>query len=692
MNIWSEITMEKKDFFEKEITYIKGVGPAKSLLLEKIGIKTVKDIVENYPRVYEDRTKLYHIKELELDHNCLFMATISSKKETKKMRNNLIIYTVYVSDGTGVCKMTWFNQKFVAQKLIEGNTYLFYGKPERKNGILTVEGANIYAANELEKVQGIYPIYHLTAGITQNYLFKLTHTIFDQLPLIDEIFSDEFRKKYQLVESNLAAKNIHFPRSFQDMNLARNRLIFEELFLFELALMCMKKTHLKEKKTTNYQKVDLKEFLNLLPFELTNAQKKVVKEIEQDLYSDQVMNRMVQGDVGSGKTMVAAISMYIAIKNGYQVALMAPTTILATQHYEELSSYFEKLGIRTEIITSSTTKKKKEAIVERLRKQEIDAIIGTHSLIEDTIEFANLGLVVTDEQHRFGVKQRVKLSSKGNSVETLVMTATPIPRSLAIILYGDLDISMIDEMPPGRSPVKTYALNDAYETRINEFIKKQVREGRQVYIVCPLVEESEDMNLKSVEALYEEYKNKVFSGLQVEFLHGKMKNKEKEEIMTRFKNNETNVLISTTVIEVGISVSNATLMVIENADRFGLAALHQLRGRVGRGAHQSYCILKSNNRSTHARERLKIMEKSNNGFEIAQKDLELRGPGDFFGIRQSGLPEFKLADLLKDVTILKQTTEAVKELLKEDETLEKHEKIKEALERKFGDCLKEIAT
>lgn len=684
--------MNSKEYFNTDIKYVKGVGPAKAALLEKLGVYKVGDIVENYPRVYEDRTRLYKINELELDKNCLFIATISSKKEVKRIRNNLIIYTVFVSDETGVCKMTWFNQKFIAQKLIEGNTYLFFGKVELKNGVKSIESANIYNVNDLNKLQGIYPIYNLTAGITQNYMFKLTNTVFDNIPPITEIFSEEFRKKNDLAEINYAIRNIHFPKTFRDINIARNRLIFEELFLFELALLSVKNTNLVQNKTIKFNKVDISDFLKLLPFELTNAQKRVISEIEKDFYSDKVMNRMIQGDVGSGKTMVAAISMYIAIKNGYQAALMAPTTILANQHYDELSSYFSRLGITCEIITSSTTKKNKENIVEKLKNKEIDAIIGTHSLIEDNIEFANLGLVITDEQHRFGVKQRLKLSSKGNSVETLVMTATPIPRSLAIILYGDLDISIIDEMPPGRSPVKTFALNDSYETRINEFVKKQIREGRQAYIVCPLVEENEEMDLKSVEKLYEEYKNNVFKEFNVEFLHGKMKNKEKDDIMYRFKNNEVNILISTTVIEVGISVSNATLMIIENADRFGLAALHQLRGRVGRGKYQSYCILKSNNRSVNARERLKIMEKSNSGFDIAEKDLELRGPGDFFGIRQSGLPEFKLADLLKDITVLKQTIDAAKELLCEDMDLKNHPLLKEALIQKFGESLNNIAT
>ena len=370
---------------------------------------------------------------------------------------------------------------------------------------------------------------------------------------------------------------------------------------------------------------------------------------------------------------------------------MAPTTILANQHYLELSEYFSKLGIVVEIITSSTTKKQKEKIIERLKSGEINILIGTHSIIEDNVEFNNLGLVVTDEQHRFGVKQRMKLSAKGNVVDTIVMTATPIPRTLAIILYGDLDLSVIDELPPGRKPVETYVVNDSYNTRVYNFLRKQIGEGRQVYVVCPLVEENEDLDLNSVEKLYEEYKNE-FKEFNVAILHGKMKNKEKDEIMHDFKDNKINILISTTVIEVGISVPNATLMIIENADRFGLAALHQLRGRVGRGSAASYCILKSNNKSAIARQRLDVMRKSNDGFEIAQKDLELRGPGDFFGIRQSGMPEFKLANLLTDNLVLEQTQEAVKKIMEEDPKLEKTEnlKIKRALYEKYGEQINNI--
>lgn len=679
---------------EQNIQYMKGVGPAKALLLNKLGIFTVKDLMEYYPRVYEDRTKLKNISEFLNGEQALFIATVSSPVKTQRIRKNLVIYSTFVSDDTGVCKMTWYNQAYIKTKLIEGEKYLFYGKVDLGRSRASIDSSFIYNISDLDKIQGIYPIYPLTAGITQNYLFKLENEIYNSDILIREIFTDEFRKKYSLAEINYAMRNVHFPKDFNAINVARNRIIFEELFLFQLALMNIKNSGIGVKKNTVYKEVDLKPFLDLLPFDLTNAQKNVVNEIRKDLTNDKVMNRLVQGDVGSGKTMVAALAMYMAVKNGYQASMMAPTTILANQHYDELSKYFEKLGISTAIITSSTTKKNKREIVEKLKNNEIDILIGTHSLIEDDICFNNLGMVITDEQHRFGVKQRMKLSTKGNTVETLVMTATPIPRTLAIILYGDLDLSIIDEMPPGRSPVITAVRDESSEDKINAFLKSQINEGRQIYVVCPLVEENEDLDLNSVNELFERYKNDVFKDYSVEFLHGKMKNKEKDEIMQRFKENKINILISTTVIEVGISVSNATVMVIENADRFGLAALHQLRGRVGRGKYQSYCILKSSNRSVNARERLKIMEKSNSGFDIAEKDLELRGPGDFFGIRQSGMPEFKLANLLTDTSILKSSQEAAKELIQKDKNfeLEENAKIKEALFEKFGEQLNNIAT
>ena len=677
---------------DTSVQYLKGVGPKMFELLNKLGIYTVRDLIEYYPRTYDDRTKILNIKEFIKDQNALFMGRLIKPVSVVYVNRKKILSTVVIDENGDMALLKWYNQVYIKDKLKEGEVYLFYGKVTATSSTRAcVESCNIYNVSDVDKIQGLYPIYSLTAGITQNYLFKLISGLIDKNIMLNEIFSTEFRKKYELAEINYAVRNIHFPKNYDMVKLSRDRIIFQELFLFQLALLNMKDHNLVTQKTNEYSNLDDSEFLKIIPFELTNAQKKVVAQIKNDLSSNIVMNRLVQGDVGSGKTMVAAITMYLAVKNGYQAALMAPTTILANQHYLELSNYFKKLNINVEIITSTNTKRQKEKIIERLKNNEIDILIGTHSIIEDNVEFNNLGLVVTDEQHRFGVKQRMKLSGKGNVVDTLVMTATPIPRSLAIVLYGDLDISIIDELPPGRKPVETYVVNDNYNMRVNNFLKKQMNEGRQVYIVCPLVEENEDLDLNSVEKLYEEYKRE-FSDYSVGILHGKMKNKQKDEIMNEFKDNKINMLISTTVIEVGISVSNATVMVIENADRFGLAALHQLRGRVGRGSAASYCILKSNNKSAISRQRLDIMRKSNDGFLIAKKDLELRGPGDFFGIRQSGMPEFKLANLLTDTKILEKTQIAVKEVVSEDKRLilPQNQMIKKELLFKYGDQLNNI--
>ena len=677
---------------DTSVQYLKGVGPKMYELLNKLSIYTVKDLLEYYPRVYEDRTKVTPISDFQKDQNVLFLGTLIKPVTMVYAKKKKILSTVVVDDSGAIAMLTWFNQVYIKDRIKEGGTYLFYGKVGSVSGSrATLDSCSIYDVNDLDKIQGLYPIYPLTAVITQNYLFKLINNLMDSGIIVNEIFNEEFRRKYRLAEANYALRNIHFPKSYEMVNIARNRIIFEELFLFQLALLNMKQIEVEHTNTNTYSDLDESEFLKLIPFELTGAQRKVVSQIKKDMSSKTVMNRLVQGDVGSGKTMVAAIAMYLAVKNGYQAALMTPTTILANQHYIELSQYFEKLEINVEIITSSSTKKQKEKIIEKLKSNDIDILIGTHSIIEDNVEFNNLGLVVTDEQHRFGVKQRMKLSAKGNVVDTIVMTATPIPRSLAIILYGDLDLSIIDELPPGRKPVETCVVNDSYNQRVYNFLKKQINEGRQVYVVCPLVEENEDLDLNSVEKLYEEYK-KEFNGYNVAILHGKMKNKEKDSIMQEFKANKINILISTTVIEVGISVPNATVMVIENSDRFGLAALHQLRGRVGRGSASSYCILKSNNKSAIARQRLDIMRRSNDGFEIAQKDLELRGPGDFFGVRQSGMPEFKLANLLTDTKILESTQEAVKTLIEEDRTLSlpQNSKIKNALYNKYGEQLKNV--
>lgn len=687
--------MESTLNLKSSISSVKGVGEVKANLLNKMGIYTIKDLIEYFPRNYEDRTKIKYVREFTSGESTLFVAKICSNITVRKIRKNLAIYTTVAVDDEGErVKLTWFNQMYLKNRLIVGHKYLFFGTPVYDFGTFSVENSQIYNLSDISKIQGIYPIYSLTKGITQNYMFKLLSENYTDNIKFKEIYSEEFKKKYNLCDINFAFRNVHFPKNYDNINIARNRLIFDELFLLQIALMTVKNQVALTPNTNTYEDLDDNDFLKLLPFELTGAQKKVLAEIKEDLGSNKVMNRLIQGDVGCGKTMVAAIAMFLAVKNGYQAAIMAPTTILANQHYNELKPYFEKLGYTVEILTSNNTKAQKRKIVDRLKMGMIDILVGTHSIIEDDVEFKNLSLVITDEQHRFGVKQRMKLSSKAEVVDTLVMTATPIPRTLAIMLYGDLDLSIIDELPPGRKPVKTLVVNDSYETRLNDFVRKNVKEGKQVYVVCPLVEESEDGNLKSAEEIYESYKNETFKDLNVGLIHGKMKQSLKDEIMLQFKENKINILVSTTVIEVGISVSNATIMIIENADRFGLAALHQLRGRVGRGSDKSYCILKTNNRSQTCKERLSIMEKSNDGFKIAEKDLELRGPGDFFGIRQSGLPEFKVANLLKDINILKLTQVAAKELMQEDPKLEldKNKYIKKIIYSRYSEQLKNIGT
>lgn len=676
--------------FNSDIQYVKGVGEVRAKLLSKMGINTVYDLVTYYPRMYEDRTNIKEIKDFVLGEMVLFKGTVMSNITTRKIRKNLTIHSFFVGDGTGSIKITMFNQNYLKNTIFEGKEYAFYGKVEGTSLRYEINSPEIVPAEKMYSISGIRPVYPLVKGITNNYVISLMNKFVNDKLNFTEIFSEDFRKKYDLEDINRAILNIHFPASFLEIEKARKRHIFEELYLLELALMSIKNSNIKQNGIV-FSNVDVSEFLSIIPFELTNAQKNCLNEILKDMNSNIVMNRLVQGDVGSGKTIIAALAMYIAVKNGYQAAMMAPTMILATQHYTDLKVLFDKLGIKTDIVTGKTTKKGKREIAEKLINGDIDILFGTHALLEDDIAFKNIGLVVTDEQHRFGVKQRMKLTGKAENVDTLVMTATPIPRTLALTLYSDLDISVIDELPKGRKAIKTNAVfvNENMEDRINTFVSKQVDMGRQAYIVCPLIEESEDSDLTAATELYEKCKNETFKNYRVGFLHGKMKNKEKDEVMIAFKNHELDILVSTTVIEVGVNVPNATVMVIENADRFGLAALHQLRGRVGRGEHQSFCVLKTYNKSEKSMSRLKIMESSNNGFVIAEKDLDLRGPGDFFGIRQHGLPEFKLADLLKDVKVLKLATDAAKITLESDPALEHNEnlKIKQMLDYKFGEQL-----
>ena len=572
-----------------------------------------------------------------------------------------------------------------------GKKYRFFGKISNKYGKIDLTSPVFDEIEKKNNTGKIIPLYPLTFSLSQNTIRKIIENGLKDVEEdggLKETLPQYILNEYKLEEINKAIETVHFPKEFADFEIARKRFVFEELLSTQLALLQLKNSNLKDHKGISFSKdAHMSDVINSLPFNLTKAQLRVLEEIDKNMEQDKSMNRLLQGDVGSGKTVVAMISAYKAVKSRYQVAVLAPTAILATQHLEKFQKILKKFDIRCELLISGITKKKKTEILEKLQNGEIDILIGTHAMLEENVTFKNLGLVVTDEQHRFGVKQRTTMAQKGENPDVLVMSATPIPRTLALILYGDLDISVIDELPPNRKKIETFAVTKALEDRVNNFVKKQVDEGRQAYIVCPLVEESEENDLQSVISLYEKCKTEVFPNYRIEYIHGKMKQKEKDDIMERFKNGEIDILISTTVIEVGVDVPNSSIMVIEDAQRFGLAQLHQLRGRVGRGEYQSYCILKYEGKGKNTRERMKIMTQTNDGFVISQKDLELRGSGDFFGTNQHGIPDFKIANLFTDIDILKLAQEAAIKIVNDDEKLEKPENdlLKELVKDKFTD-------
>ena len=572
-----------------------------------------------------------------------------------------------------------------------GKKYRFFGKISNKYGKIDLTSPVFDEIEKKNNTGKIIPLYPLTFSLSQNTIRKIIENGLKDVEEdggLKETLPQYILNEYKLEEINKAIETVHFPKEFADFEIARKRFVFEELLSTQLALLQLKNSNLKDHKGIRFSKdAHMSDVINSLPFNLTKAQLRVLEEIDKNMEQDKSMNRLLQGDVGSGKTVVAMISAYKAVKSGYQVAVLAPTAILATQHLENFQKILKKFDIRCELLISGITKKKKTEILEKLQNGEIDILIGTHAMLEENVTFKNLGLVVTDEQHRFGVKQRTTMAQKGENPDVLVMSATPIPRTLALILYGDLDISVIDELPPNRKKIETFAVTKALEDRVNNFVRKQVDEGRQAYIVCPLVEESEENDLQSVISLYEKCKTEVFPNYRIEYIHGKMKQKEKDDIMERFKNGEIDILISTTVIEVGVDVPNSSIMVIEDAQRFGLAQLHQLRGRVGRGEYQSYCILKYEGKGKNTRERMKIMTQTNDGFVISQKDLELRGSGDFFGTNQHGIPDFKIANLFTDIDILKLAQEAAIKIVNDDEKLEKPENdlLKELVKDKFTD-------
>ena len=665
------------------VTILKGVGPTKAKQFAALNIHTLRDLICHFPRGYEDRTKLTTIEKLEVDVPACFKAMVMNTPRTSHIRKGLDITKVQVADHTARLTLTFFNQKFTTEQLQYGKEYIFYGAV---SGDFVGYNMTSPAFEALDAppvtTRRVLPLYPLTAGLSNAAMIKAVTQALAICDPPEEIIPAAVRSEYGILPADRAYRAIHEPASMAEAELAKKRLIFEEFFVFSAGLSLMRAAR-AEKKTEPYQICDLQPFTSALPFRLTGAQSRAIGEIVSDLRRGTPMNRLVQGDVGSGKTMVAAAAAYLAVKNGHQSALMAPTEILAEQHYKSLSKLLEPMGIKVGLLTGSMKEREKKAVREALAAGDIALAVGTHARLSDATEFHDLGLDITDEQHRFGVGQRSKLSQKGQDPHLLVMSATPIPRTLALLMYGDLEVSIIDELPPGREIVDTFLVTESYRPRINAFIRKQVAEGHQCFVVCPAVEENEDLGIKAVETWAETLQQTVFPDLRVMLLHGQMKGAEKEEIMASFARGEGDILVATTVIEVGVDVPNATLMVIEDADRFGLSQLHQLRGRVGRGRAKSYCILTSRNRNGETQQRLKAFCKTNDGFKIAEEDLKLRGPGDFFGSRQSGLPVFRVASLSCDLQTLKLAQQASADWIDTQGSAATAEAI--ALRRRIGD-------
>lgn len=666
---------------DSDIRYVKGVGEKRAQLFGKLGAGSVGALLRLYPRSYEDWSRPYSIAQAPFNEVCCVKATVAAPVKEHRIRAGMVLYRTQATDGESLLQITLFNNRFAASALQEGEAYLFYGK------ITGTARKREMSAPEIRRAsvgQGIHPVYPQTQGLSTKMIEMAVGQAFRGLgdSLADPL-PTPLRQAYSLCHLRYALENVHFPESYEALAIARQRLIFEELLTLQLGLLRLRmgtvvKTNLV------LGKDESEPFFSLLPFSPTGAQRRAVEEAVRDMKSGKAMNRLLQGDVGSGKTAVAAALCYCAVKNGWQAAMMAPTEILAGQHYRSLSGLLAPAGVRVALLTGSTKAAEKRKIREALADGEIGLLVGTHSLLQEEVRFSRLGLVVTDEQHRFGVEQRAVLAAKGEQVHMLVMSATPIPRTLALIIYGDLDISVLDELPPGRRQVQTLVMGTGKRERVYAFLKKEMDAGRQAYIVCPLVEEG-DGGLTSAEQYAKTLKEGPFSAYSVGLLHGKLKPKQKEQVMAQFQEGSLSLLVATTVIEVGVDVPNATVMVIENAERFGLSQLHQLRGRVGRGKEQSYCILISDARNEAAVRRLKAMRSTSDGFRIADEDLKLRGPGDFFGQRQHGLPELRIADMAEDVEVLRSAQAAARGILQLDPSLSapEHEGLRRAVEALF---------
>ncbi len=673
------------------IQYLKGVGPKRAEKLNKLDIFTVEDLLDYFPVKYEDRRTVKKINELSDNLKCLLKIKLFDNPVKSRIKRNMSIIKLVGKDETGFITVTFFNQDFLMDKLTVGESYYIFGTVKANYGKFEMVNPEIELCCNDWKANRITPVYGLTYGLTNNELTKLTaEALKEYYDKIEDVLSGHICSEYNLTSRKCAIKNMHFPENGRKYKISKRTVAFEKLLIMQLGLMSIKGNLMNNSagnqilNTTHSDKL-----IGSMPYKLTNAQLKVIEEIKKDMSSARSMNRLVQGDVGSGKTVVAIYALLAAVASGYQAAMMAPTEILAFQHFETIKEYLGMADIRLNVsfLSGSAKAKEKRIILESLKSGETDIIVGTHALIEDNVEFKNIGLVITDEQHRFGVRQRARLSSKGKNPDILVMTATPIPRTLALMIYGDLDLSVIDEMPPGRQKIVTNILKGQDKQEGYNFIKQQVDEGRQAYIVAPLIEESEGMELESATKVFNELKDANFSGYELGLLHGRMNNAEKEDVIKKFYEGKIKILVSTTVIEVGVNVPNSTVMMVLNAERFGLAQIHQLRGRVGRGNHQSWCILVNESRSKKSAQRMNVLRNTSNGFVIAEEDLRLRGPGDFFGTRQSGLSKYEIQNIVNDIEVIESVHQISKKLMADNPNLkgEEYKNLKNAIIRLFKD-------
>lgn len=683
--------------WQDDIQYLKGVGPKKAALLAKLGIQTMFDLLTWYPRGYEDQSALTPIASLHAGETATVSGSIMNLTEKQGRSRKMSILTALVGDGTGFLQIIWFNQKYLKRQLKIGCRLFVTGKATYAYGgqgqlaMSNLSSFQILQDGEApEEALGIQPIYSATEKLNQKFFRKLMHTLLENPPEWQEVLPESVRTEYALMDRRQAFGAIHFPKDFEELQAARRRLAFDELYLIQCGLLLIKKQgresrrgirHLSDSRLT-------REVMESLPFRLTGDQAKCLCAVKSDMEKTVPMRRLVQGDVGSGKTVIAMLALVKTVENGWQGALMAPTEILAAQHYESFRKQLAPFGIRVGFLSGRLTKKKRQELYDAMEAQELDIVIGTHALIQEGVHFAKLGLVVTDEQHRFGIAQRAELEKKSSRLpDVLVMTATPIPRTMTLTIYGDLDVSLIRELPPGRQPVRTFVRRPERRPLIYDFVHKEIEAGRQAYVICPLIEMNEELPIPSAEEVYEELRHGIFRDMRCGLVHGRMKAAEKEQVMQDFYENRVQLLVSTTVIEVGVNVPNASIMVVEHAERFGLAQLHQLRGRIGRGSYRSYCVLVSESKSQTAKERLQIMESTADGFQLAEEDLKLRGPGQFFGSMQHGLPDLKIADVLHDMDILLDARRAAMQTMERREDMRF---VRPILSMQYGEHFKQI--